>query len=131
MDDGGVCTVIYLCYVYYDIGLFSFSSSNVPVEAGVLDTDALRTYDHCLKIITAPRTEYNFTFKIFALNVLYNILSIHPGRAEFFNTRHILSEGEGRQDAIERHQLFMLKKLTKFIERVPTEIQVYDTVMYM
>lgn len=104
-------------------GMFCFASTRVPYEVGtgVLTDDSLAAYDYALEIIMASNKKYNYTFKTFALNVLYNILSVHAGRAEFFSIRHITLQGEGRQDAIERHQLSQLKILLRYIERIPME----------
>jgi hypothetical protein len=89
--------------------------------------DALIIYNHCLDIISASNSDYNYKFKMFALNALYNILSTHAGRIEFFNVRHVTLQGEGRQDAIERHQLFMLKKLLRYLERIPMVVEKTST----
>ena len=104
-------------------GMFCFASTRVPYEigSGVLTEEALAAYDYVIEIIVASNKKFNYIFKTFALNVLYNILSIHAGRAEFFSIRHITLQGEGRQDAIERHQLSQLKRLLRYLERVPTE----------
>lgn len=109
-------------------GLFQFSITYVPItEEGFLHLDALIIYNHCLNIISAPNKEYNHKYRFFALNALYNILSTHAGRLEFFNVRHVTLQGEGRQDAIERHQLSMLKKFIRYLERIPTVIEKTST----
>lgn len=106
-------------------GMFCFASSRVPLESsgegGMLTPESVVVFEHMLEIINASNTVYSYTFKIFALNVLYNMMSTHAGRSEFFNTRHITLQGEGRQEAIERHQLNMLKKLLRYLENIPSE----------
>lgn len=109
-------------------GLFQFAITYVPItDEGMLHLDALIIYNHALGIISASNSQYNYKFKVFALNVLYNILSTHAGRMEFFNVRHVTLQGEGRQDAIERHQLLMLKKFLRYLERIPTVVEKTST----
>lgn len=71
-------------------GMKCLASTFVPLdEELLLTTDALLVYEYVINIISSPNKDYNSTFRIFALNVLYNLLSTHAGRIEFFNVRYI------------------------------------------
>jgi hypothetical protein len=104
-------------------GLFCFASTPVPYdnEVGLLTDEALDVYHHVMRIVSGTYREFSPHMKIYALNVMYNILSTHAGRLEYFNTRSVTVEGEQRQDAIERHQMLMIKQVLKYLENIPGE----------
>ena len=76
-----MCMCVYTRIVIIYIGMFCFSTSYVPLDTlnHTLNEESMLIYKHVLHIVDSTKANYSSKFKIFALNVLYNILSTHPG----------------------------------------------------
>ena len=73
----GVPTHVYV----HIVGMFCWATSFVPIDTlnHSLSEESLLIYGHVMNIISSTKTDFPAKHKIFALNVLYNILSTHPG----------------------------------------------------
>ena len=68
--------------------------------------------EKCVEAIKDESRSRSPLLKLFALEAMYNILSIRPGRAEYLNASLVPEQGELRQAALE---VFYEKRLSIFI----------------
>lgn len=70
----------------------------------------------CVVVVKDEERSRPPLLKVFALEALFNILSVRPGRVEFLNTSQVPEQGELRNAAVEK---FFEARFAIFIKYLP------------
>ena len=110
--------VLVQCY-----SLRCFAKGIIPVEEStqIMSFVAKSAFTEIERIVYNQEKKYRYTHIFFALEALFNFLSLRSGRSEFFSTVHIQAIGTQRQRAIQNFFKFKLNMLHQYLQHIPSE----------
>ena len=108
-----------------------FAKGSIPVEESsqMISAVAKSVLTEIENVIQNQNKEYRYTHIYFALEALFNFLSLRAGRAEFFSTVHIKAVGMQRETAKQNFFKFKLNSLHQYLQHIPTEEMVIPVVL--
>ncbi len=102
--------------------LHSFSKTEVPMDGETISFAAAEVLNRLIDMLGNPHHPSSLIEKLFMLRALHTLLSVRPGRAEFFSIKDIKEEGDERQKAIDAFYQARVGMFNRFLAYIPTEV---------
>ena len=118
--------VLLQCYC-----LRCFAKGSIPIEepSQMISVVAKSALTEIENIVHNQNKQYRYTHVYFALEALFNFLSLRAGRAEFFSTVHIQAVGTQRETAKQNFYKFKLGSLHQYLQHIPVEEMIVPVVL--